>query len=155
MLELMPKIADISSIKGISKLLSLPMVCVAYMLQSGAVISFDDIILFSIPSDISEFAQLNRLIVIFILKSLFISTVVLVLYEVLKEIHVKTNKPVLHVISMLFIAFAILGIFGLEHFPQISAINPFWFYSFIVWGIYIQTTVDKFDLIDERFRNAS
>ncbi|WP_368222759.1 hypothetical protein [Aeromonas sp. s4] len=154
MLELMPKIADISSIKGISKLLSLPMVCVAYMLQSGAVISLDSFVILSIPSDISAFAQLNRLILIFILKSLFISTATLIIYEMLKAIHIFTNKPILHVISMLFIAFAILGIFGLEHFPQISAINPFWFYSFIVWGIYIQTTVDKFDLIDEEFRKT-
>lgn len=145
MLELMPKVADISSIKGISKLLSLPMVCVAYMLQTGAVICFDDWMILSVSPNLPEQIQLNRLILIFSLKSIFISTVTILAYNVLKFIHIESGQPVLHVISMLCIAFALLGIFGLEHFPQISIINPFWFYSFIVWGIYIQTTVDLFE----------
>lgn len=145
MLELMPKIADISSIKGISKLLSLPMVCVAYILQTGTTIDIGDWQVISVSPDLPDQIQLNRLVLIFILKSIFISVITLVGYQLLTFIHIETQKPILEVISMLCIAFALLGIFGLEHFPQIGLINPFWFYSFIVWGVYIQTTVDLFN----------
>jgi len=151
MLELMPKIADISSIKGISKLLSLPMVCVAYILQTGTEIHIDNWEIISVSPNLPEQIQLNRLILIFILKSIFISAITIMGYELVKFIHIQSQKPILEVISMLCIAFALLGIFGLEHFPQIGLINPFWFYSFIVWGIYIQTTVDFFEQIDRRF----
>ncbi|GAA5442613.1 hypothetical protein Misp06_00787 [Microbulbifer sp. NBRC 101763] len=41
MSELVPKIADIATLKGINMLLALPMLCVAYMFQTGLEISLD------------------------------------------------------------------------------------------------------------------
>jgi hypothetical protein len=51
----------------------------------------------------------------------------------------------LQVTSVVLIAFALFGLFGAEAFPQIKVVNSFWFYSFIVWGIFLQTMREQLD----------
>lgn len=144
-MDAIPKITDIASIKGLSSLLALPLLCVAYILQTGANISWDGNIWFGAAADLPENIQLNRLILIFVLKSLWVSLFAVMAYGFVAYAHSQVNFPFLQVTSIVLIGFALFGIFAAETFPQIKAINSFWFYSFVVWGVFLQTIAEQLD----------
>ena len=145
MIDAIPKITDISSIKGISTLIALPMLCVAYLLQTGANIGWDGNMWFGVTADLPQNIQLNRLIIIFICKSLWVSFFAVIAYGLVAFAHTEVNFPFLQMTSAILIAFALFGIFASETFPQIKSINSFWFYSFIVWGVFLQTMREQLD----------
>lgn len=146
MVDAIPKITDISSIKGISTLLTLPLICVAYILQTEASIGWSGSVWFDIcPNECSDSVQLNRLILIFVLKSLWISFWAVGLYYLLAQLQSEWDYPFLQIASVILIAFALFGIFGADKFPQLKLINEFWFYSLIVWGVFLQTMVEQLD----------
>lgn len=146
MLEaLTPKITDISSIKGISTLLALPMLCIAYFLQTGSNISFGNFMVLDLDQGLSEHIQLKQLIFIFVLKSIWISSFGLLAYGLLSYIYVNFTYPVIELTSVLMIAFALFGIFCSSQFIQLKLIEPFWFYGFIVWGVFLQAMKEQLD----------
>jgi len=144
-MDVIPKITDISSMKGISTMLALPLLCVAYTLQTGASIGWDGNIWMGVGADVAENIQLNRLILIFVLKSLWISSIAAMMYGLISYAHYSIDFPFLQVSSVVLIGFAFFGIFAAAEYPQIKAINPFWFYSFIVWGVFLQTMREQLD----------
>ncbi|WP_143219484.1 hypothetical protein [Achromobacter xylosoxidans] len=138
-----PKIADISSIKGVSALLALPMLCVAYFLQTGAAISWDDSIWFGLGEGLPPEVELRRLIVIFVLKSVWASFFGVVGYAVLTMVHIQVDFPVIQLTSVVLIAFALFGIFCSELFDQLKLIAPFWFYGLVVWGVFLSSMKEQ------------
>ena len=140
-----PKITDISSVKGISTLLALPLICVAYILQTGASIGWEGSAWLDVSTSDSEQIQLNRLILIFILKSLWISFFALIAYSIITYVHISTDFPFLQITAIILIAFALFGMFAGEEFIQLKTVNNFWFYSFIVWGVFLQTIKEQLD----------
>lgn len=160
MLEVIaPKITDISNIKGISTLLALPMLCVAYFLQSGPSIEWDQTILFGLGDQLPPEVVLQRLITIFVLKSLWISFFGMLAYGLISYIYVNSNYPVVQMISVLMVAVALFGLFCATKFPELQLIDTFWFYSLIVWGVFLQTMKEQLDAerkrIDEMIREKS
>lgn len=145
MSELVPKIADISTLKGISMLLALPMICVAYTFQTGLEIFIDNEIWLGVNPEDSDAWRNFKVFIIFILKSLWISFFAAIFYGVLTVLHEHVDFPVIYVSSVILIAIALLGIFGQEKIPELKAIDRFWFYAFIVWGVYLQTIIEKFE----------
>lgn len=144
MVDVVPKITDISNIKGISTLLALPLICVAYILQTDASIGWDGSVWFGVGSETyTDTIQLNRLIIIFVLKSLWIAFWSMGLYSLAAHFHYELDYPFLQIISVVLIAFALFGMFAIEKYPQLKDINQFWFYSFIVWGVFLQTMVEQ------------
>ncbi|WP_448135704.1 hypothetical protein [Stenotrophomonas rhizophila] len=140
-----PKITDAASIKGISTLLALPMLCVAYFLQSGPTIEWDGLVLFGLGDNPLSEIQLRRLIAIFVLKSIWIVFFGMVVYGVLSYIHIHVNFPVIQLASVLLVAVAIFGIFCSEKFPQLKLVDPFWFYGLMVWGLFLSSMKEQFD----------
>ena len=140
-----PKVADISNIKGISGLLALPLLCVAYILQTNASIGWDGNIWFTINTDLPADIQLRRLILIFVLKSLWVSGIAAFLLKLISVLHLNIDFPFLLIISIILLAIALFGIFGSEMFPQLKQINHFWFYCFIAWGVFLQSFQEKLD----------
>jgi ABC-type transport system involved in multi-copper enzyme maturation permease subunit len=140
-----PKIADISSIKGISTLLALPMLCVAYFLQTGATITWDDTVWFGLGKDLPVLAELSRLILLFLIKSIWISFWGMIAYGVLTQIYIHITFPFIELASVLMIAVALFGIFCSAQFSQLKLIDPFWFYGFIVWGVFFQSMKEQLD----------
>jgi uncharacterized membrane protein len=137
--ELIPKIADIATLKGLSMLLALPMICVAYTFQTGLELVLGDTVF-------ALFEQGDgavKLIIIFTLKSLWVSIFTGMIYGFVYFVQTQIYFPFLYIVSIILIALALLGIFGKNKIPGIEGIEIFWFYSCIVWGIYLQTTVDE------------
>jgi hypothetical protein len=149
-----PKIADISSIKGISTLLALPMLCIAYFLQTGATIGWDGTVWFGLGENLPVEAELRRLIAIFILKSIWISAFGLFAYGTVSHIYINVDFPVIQLASMLMIAFSLFGIFCSDKFGQLKLIDPFWFYGLIVWGVFLQTMKEQLDAQRRRIEEA-
>lgn len=143
MVDVVPKITDISNIKGVSTLLALPLICVAYIFQTGASIGWDGSVWFGISEAQSESVQLARLILIFVLKSLWVSFWSVGAFYFAVLIHQEYDYPLLQIISVILLAFALFGLFGSEQYPQLKSVSPFWFYSFIVWGVFLQTMVEQ------------
>lgn len=143
MVDVIPKITDIASIKGISSLLALPMLCVAYILQTDATIGFDNFIWFGLNPDLASEVQLNRLILIFLLKSLWISGIAAICYSLVAVLHFEIKFPFLQVTSIVLLAFALFGLFASDKYLQLKQINQFWCYSFIVWGVFLQTMQEQ------------
>lgn len=152
MLEaVVPKITDVASIKGISALLALPMLCVAYFVQTGATISWDDSILVGIGNGFPPEQELRRLITIFVLKSILVSFFGVIGYAALAKLQVHVSFPVLQLTSVLLIALALLGIFFSDLFTQLKLISAFWFYALIVWGIFFSSMKEQLDEERRRF----
>lgn len=116
-----------------------------YALLIGGNIGWDGNIWWSIPADSAESTQLIMLISIFIVKSLWVSFFAVAGYSVVSYAHTQIKFPFLQIVSVVLIALALFGLYATEKFPQIKAINSFWFYSFIVWGVFLQTMIEQLD----------
>lgn len=146
MLEaVVPKITDVSSIKGISALLALPMLCVAYFLQAGSAIEWNGSIWFDLGENLPANAELRRLILIFVLKSIWISFFGAIGYGLLTHLQINVNFPVLPLVSTVMIGLALFGIFCSDQFIQLKLIQPFWFYALIVWGVFLSSMKEQID----------
>ena len=137
--EIVPKIADIATLKGLSMLLALPMVCVAYTFQTGLVIGFEDSVLMSFQDG----DKITKLFFIFICKSIWVSFFAIFFYGLARYLQIEIEFQFLYVISVMLVAIAIIGIFGKAKIPELQRIDSFWFYACIVWGVFLQTTVDE------------
>ncbi|HLA35333.1 MAG TPA: hypothetical protein VJ001_10770 [Rhodocyclaceae bacterium] len=149
-----PKITDISNIKGISTLLALPTLCIAYFLQTDATISWDGTVWFGLGENLLPETELRRLILIFLLKSIWISFFGLVAYGLLTYLYINITFPFVELASVLMIAFALFGIFCSAQFVQLKLIDPFWFYGLIVWGVFLQTMKEQLDAERRRIEEA-
>ena len=152
--DIIPKITDISSIKGISTLLALPMLCIAYFLQTGATISWDGSVWFGLGDNLSLSTELYRLILIFLIKSIWVSFWGTVIYGALTYIDVYVDFPLIELTSVLMISFSLLGIFCSAKFEQLKLIDSFWFYGFVVWGVFLQTMKEQLEAERQKFRSA-
>jgi hypothetical protein len=137
--EIIPKIADIATLKGLSMLLALPMICVAYTFQTGLVIGFEESIFMSFQSG----DTVAKILFIFICKSTWISFYAIFIYGVARYLQIGTSFQFLYIISVILISIAMMGIFGKTKIPELQNIDNFWFYGCIVWGVFLQTTVDE------------
>ncbi len=145
MSELIPKIADIATLKGISMLLALPMLCVAYTFQTGLEIAWDGSVWLSIEADDNDRLQNSKLFFIFICKSIWVSFFAAMAYGLISYLHFEWDFPFLFIASVILISIALLGIFGQEKVEQLKNIEKFWFYAFIVWGVFLQTMKEELD----------
>lgn len=151
MSELVPKISDIATLKGISMLLALPMLCVAYTLQTGLEIAWGSTELLALKSDDGQTLQTFKLFFIFICKSLWVSFFAALAYGLVSWLHYEWSFPFLYVTSVVLIAVALFGIFGVQQFEPLQEVEKFWFYSFIVWGVFLQSMREQ---LDESFKQS-
>ena len=52
------------------------------------------------------------------------------------------------------IAVALFGILCSAQFTQLKLIDPFWFYSLIVWGVFLQTMKEQLDAERRKIEEA-
>jgi len=147
MSDIVPKLTDISGLKAASTLLALPMLCVAYIIQDGATIGWDGKVWLEIPLDRPEEIQLNWLIAIFLIKSLWAAFWGVLGYVVLACAHHFSEFPILHIAMVLLLALGIFGVFGHEYFPQLRLVNTYWFYCAFVWALFFGAMAEQLDTI--------
>lgn len=143
MTDITPKITDAKSLQDLAKIFALPMVSVAYIFQTGAIISWDGNVWFGMSPELPPEIQFNRLILIFILKAIWSGAIAAFAYAVLGSIHVATDHWLLPIIAAVFFAIALFGLFGVSRFPQLKPIDSFWFYASMVWGFFFLAMTEQ------------
>lgn len=147
MADVMPKLTDVKNLQDLSKILAWPMLAVAYFLISGPQISVDGSIWFGIPDHLSEAVQTRRFFLIFGLKAIWSGGIALLTYKLIAELHfelyLKTNFLLFPVIAALLFAYALLSIFGHDHFIWLQYLNSFWAYAAIVWGFFLLAMTEQ------------
>ena len=134
------KLIDARSFQDISKILTIPMVIVAYILQNDESLSIFGFTILSLDSTLSQEINFHRLVVIFFGNALVCIIFSYIALTVLRFFSawalIEKGFPLLRIMSHLLFAFGILGIFGAEKFKELSRVIPFWYYASIVWGFF-------------------
>jgi len=73
--------------------------------------------------------------------------VTLLTYKLIAELHfelyLKTNFLLFPVIAALLFAYALLSIFGHDHFIRLQYLNSFWPYAAIVWEFFLLAMTEQ------------
>ncbi len=143
MIEAFPKLADLKFLRELSRVVIVPMLVAAYLIQS-------QFSLFGIsvnPSAPIHF-QLLQFVGIFLLSTALIGFVAWGIHELLLLVQFYTRFVGLSVLSTIFLAFGFLGIFG-ESVPLIMVLDEMWFYTAFVCGFYFLARAAE---IEEKIR---
>lgn len=147
--DIIPKITDMKNLQDLSKVLAIPMLMVAYILQDGPQIAWEGSVWFDLGRDLPEATQLARLVLIFIVKGVWVSFLAFLGYSIVAVLHIEIDFlrgiGFLGIVANLLFGFAILGLFGVSAIPQLGAINPFWWYASIVWGFFLLSMNAQFN----------
>ncbi|GAA3720421.1 hypothetical protein GCM10022421_30890 [Oceanisphaera sediminis] len=145
MADIVPKITDIKNLQDLGKVFSLPMLAVAYILQTGVNISWDGSVWFGIPSELEEYAKFNRFVLIVILKTIWISGIGATFYAMLAGLHIYSRELLLPIAAIIMFVFGLLGLFSFEEAEQMKSVNNFWFYACFVWGFFLLSMKEQID----------
>lgn len=142
-MDITPKISDAKSLQDLSKIFALPMVAVAYIFQTGPVISWDGNVWLEIVTGLPPEIQIRRLFFIFVLKSIWSGAIAAFAYAVLAYAHIATHDFLLPIIASMLFAVSLFGLFGVSRFPQLKQIDNFWFYAAMVWAFFLTAMAEQ------------
>lgn len=134
-MDVLPKIADVKTLKDLSKILIYPMLIAAFIVQTGLTLSLGSIYL-EVSQESPVLAQSLNFLLIFALKAAFISLITGCFHWLILYVHIITHLAALRVISVLFLAFGFIGIFAGDGFVFLNTLNKMWFYTAFVIGFY-------------------
>lgn len=132
---MLPKIADVKILKELSKVLIVPMLIAAFIVQTGLSLSVGPIYL-SISPEYPLLTQLFVFLIIFVLKGLFVGLLAFSCHVLLIYSHLFTNFRSLKMFAVLFLAFGLLGVFAGGDLVFLNVLNKMWFYTAFVTGFY-------------------
>ena len=130
MIETVPKIAEIKTLKELSKVLIIPLLVTAYLSESDF-----SIFGFSVDIAASFGTQVFQFFLIFTLSVIAVGSCAWAIHEVLMYFHFMTHETGLKVLSVVAVSYGFLGLFG-ENIPLISELSHLWFYTALVCGFY-------------------
>jgi len=141
MSESIPKLLDFKSLQKISKLIVLPMLITAYIIQTGLTVDNFGISL-TIDTTRSFWSQLWQFSAIFVLKSTIVAVPAWLLHHFIPLFYYLTwfnwlQRSCLSIVAIFPISFGMLGLLSEGSLPFISSLNPTWFYTSFVVGFYI------------------
>lgn len=142
MADIITKFSDVKSLKDLARVFTLPTAAVAYFLQTGPTVGFDDLFMWSISPSLNQTAQLSLFAIFFILKTAWISFWLFAADQLLWAFDWAAREAVILVVAIALLAFGLMGIFMNDAVPQLSAVNRFWFFAFFVWGFYLMGRLD-------------
>ncbi|MGX9728842.1 MAG: hypothetical protein ACTFAK_16465 [Candidatus Electronema sp. VV] len=139
-MDAIPKTIDIQSLHSVSKVIVLPMLIAASIIQCN----FSAFGIAINQEDAFKFQVINFLIV-FIVHSFVVGSIAVSIHWLLFLVQIFSNFIALSILSMLFLSFGFLGVYS-EHAPLIGKSNPMWFYASFVCGFYFlsrESDIDK------------
>lgn len=145
--EFIPKFGDVKALKDLAKVFAFPVLAVAYILQTGMQIEWNENVWFDLGSNLPEEIQFNRFLIIVIAKALWSSIFGGIAYLVLAAAHIFIWDMVLPIIAMVLFTFGFLGLFQFGFTPKFEEANAFWFYACFVWGFFMFTIKEQFENI--------
>ncbi len=143
--DIIPKFSDVKHLSDLAKVFALPMLAVAYMIQTGFTIGWEGSFSFEIHDELTDEQALARLGLIVVGKSLWIAFWGACLYALIAFVHIFINNVCVPLFATIFFVFALLGLFGVELPSIVPDINKFWSYCFLVWGFFLLNIKDQLD----------
>jgi len=137
------KVSDVKSLKELAHVLTYPTIAVAYFLQSGPSIGWADYWHWGIPATATPTLQLFFFFIYFTLKAIWICSAVAVVDAFLTHSNWHYIELILTVVSLVFIGVGLMGLFAHDSSPQLSQLNKFWFFAFLVWGFASSVRLDR------------
>lgn len=137
------KISDVKSLKELAQALTLPLIAVAYFLQTGPQIGWKDLGYWSIPDGIPIANQLLFYFLFFTLKSIWICSGVTIVDSLFILLDSEYARIGLLVGNIVFLGTGILGLVASDSHPLLQHVNKFWFFACIVWGFACMSRIEK------------
>lgn len=135
--DLAPKITDLKNLQDLSKIFALPMLAVAYIMQTGLVVSFDEFEFIRVNWEGSLGIAWFQTFWVVVLKTLWMALWGAIFNGVIGLLHTNWNELVYPLSGMCFFTLGLLGLFPpKEVLMNFSSVNNFWFYACFVWGFF-------------------
>ena len=144
-MDIVPKFSDVKHLSDLAKIFALPMLAVAYMIQTGFTIGWDGYFSFEIHGELTGSQALARLGLIVVGKSLWIAFWGACLYALIAMVHIFIGGGIVPLCATIFFVFALLGLFEVELPNIVPDISKFWSYCFLVWGFFLLNIKDQLD----------
>ncbi len=138
-MDSMPKFVDVQSLQGISKVIIIPMLTAASVIQCN----FSALGIF-INQENGLALQIGQFILIFLVHSISVGLVAVSIHYILFLLHIFSHFTVLGILSALFLSFGFLAIYS-ENAPLIGKLNQMWFYTSFVCGFYFIARASDID----------
>ncbi|PCJ83452.1 MAG: hypothetical protein COA54_15470 [Thiotrichaceae bacterium] len=140
MIESIPKLADLKLLKEMSKVIIVPMLIAAVIIQSGLTLNIGFTII-SVNADDSFTEQCINFFAIFIIKGSLTAMAAVIVHSLLLYVHIFLDNFVLHALSTFFLAFGFIGLLSGDEVLFINQLNKMWFYTSFVYGFYFIATM--------------
>lgn len=135
--EYLPKLTDLKNLQDLAKIFSLPMLAVAYILQTGLVIGWEGNVWLSVNTQSAEMYLWISMGIIVLIKTIWASFFGLLINAAAMILHTQWNDMVYPVTAIVLFTFGLLGLFPpSDQALEIGAVNSFWFYACFVWGFF-------------------
>lgn len=134
--DLAPKLTDLKNLQDLAKIFSLPMLAVAYILQTGLVVSFEGSTWLSVSWERNNFHIWFMVLLIVILKTLWMAFWGVLVHCLIGFLH--ASHPLTYPLSaMCLFTLGLLGLFPPDEIAsRVLLISNFWFYACFVWGFF-------------------
>ncbi|WP_296509752.1 hypothetical protein [Rhodoferax sp.] len=128
------KVSDVKSLKELAHVLTYPLIAVAYFMQSGPSIGWEDQWRWGIPESLTVTGQLSLFFIYFALKSIWVCAAVGVVDVLVTQLNWEYGEVLLAIASIVFIGVGLMGLFAQDMHPLLAKVNKFWFVACLVWG---------------------
>lgn len=135
--DLAPKLTDLKNLQDLAKIFALPMLAVAYILQTGLVVSVEDWFRLGVNWDHNAVLVWSVVLFIVVLKTLWMALCGMVAHGIIWALHTEFSEQVYPLSAMCLFTLGLLGLFPPEEIAgRVSSVSNFWFYACFVWGFY-------------------
>lgn len=135
--DLAPKLTDLKNLQDLAKIFALPMLAVAYILQTGLVVGFDGSTWFNVDWGSNAFYIWSMVLFIVVLKTLWMAIWGFLVHCVIGLLHTQFNPLVYPLSAMCLFTLGLLGLFPPDEIAsRVSSVSNFWFYACFVWGFF-------------------
>ncbi|MGA8134472.1 MAG: hypothetical protein WCA48_10025 [Pseudomonas gingeri] len=135
--DLVPKLTDLKNLQDLAKIFALPMLAVAYILQTGLVVSVEDTVWLSVNWEGNLAAAWLMTLFIVVLKTLWMAFCGTLVNGLIWVLQTEFNALFYPISAMCLFTLGLLGLFPPQELAvRVTSVSTFWFYACFVWGFY-------------------
>lgn len=135
--DLAPKLTDLKNLQDLAKIFALPMLAVAYILQTGLVVSVEDWFRLEVDWERNTVFVWTMVMFIVVLKTLWMALCGMIAHGIIWVLQTEISELVYPLSAMCLFTLGLLGLFPPEEIVvRVSSVSNFWFYACFVWGFF-------------------
>lgn len=132
-----PKLTDLKNLQDLAKIFALPMLAVAYILQTGLLVSVNDTVWFSVNWEGNSAGAWLMALFIVVLKTLWSAFCGTLVNGFIWILQTELSELIYPLTAMCLFTLGLLGLFPPQDLAaRVMSVSTFWFYACFVWGFY-------------------